>query len=334
MKYKVFKSLVAIAMSGMFFNASAEADCAALYAQGSALAEPAECFDFLDKSQLTLPALASDKAVKAPTDLATGADIGFVSDNFIEHAQNNFPGQTVLSGTFTSTVFSMEYNQTLTTLYGVDSDTASLVTVNPATGAITSVGPLTNMLVGQNPSGIAIDGNGTCYVTGTDGTQSSLYTCDLGTGTLTLVGSQATSGGLIIDLVATCAGELFAHDIGSDSIFSLSPVDGSATLIGATGVNSNFAQGMTYDRQDGTIYAYTYQGGGANVYGTINPGTGALTPLATDNPLGEFVGASRTICAPVIPPAPEVVPVNSWWMLLMLAAGLLVFTIRRNRIHG
>ncbi len=57
---------------------------------------------------------------------------------------------------------------------------------------------------------------------------------------------------------------------------------------------------MDFDNQDGTLYIFLYQGSGANIYGTVNLTTGAVTPLATTNPTGEFEGATQTlgICVP------------------------------------
>jgi hypothetical protein len=55
---------------------------------------------------------------------------------------------------------------------------------------------------------------------------------------------------------------------------------------------------MDFDNGTGTLYAWTYQGGGANQYGTIDLATGALTPLSIDDPFGEFEGAALTYCPP------------------------------------
>ena len=44
----------------------------------------------------------------------------------------------------------------------------------------------------------------------------------------------------------------------SDSFYTLNTSDGSATFIGAHGLTANFAQGMTYDREAGELYAYIY----------------------------------------------------------------------------
>ncbi len=87
---------------------------------------------------------------------------------------------------------------------------------------------------------------------------------------------------------------MYGHDIGTDSIYSINKSTGTASLIGATGYNANFAQGMDFDNQDGTLYIFLYIGSGANVFGTVNLSTGAVTPLATSSPQGEFEGAVKT----------------------------------------
>lgn len=55
---------------------------------------------------------------------------------------------------------------------------------------------------------------------------------------------------------------------------------------------------MDFDNQDGTLYIWLYQGSGANIYGTVNLTTGAVTPLAVSAPLGEFEGATKTTAGP------------------------------------
>jgi hypothetical protein len=89
---------------------------------------------------------------------------------------------------------------------------------------------------------------------------------------------------------------MYGHDVGTDSLFRINKQTAAATLVGATGVAANFAQGMDFDNRTGKLYVYAYIGGGANQYGTANLTTGALTPLATNNPLGEFEGATQTRC--------------------------------------
>ena len=91
---------------------------------------------------------------------------------------------------------------------------------------------------------------------------------------------------------------MYAHDISRDSIFRVNTKTGATTFVGATGVNSNFAQGMDFDNTTGTLYAWTYQGDDENQYGTFSLKTGDLTPLASSDPEGEFEGATQTTCPP------------------------------------
>lgn len=224
----------------------------------------------------------------APTDTGYALDIGFVSDNFVMFTLNDFPGQTVV-GQQPATIFGMDFDSTATTLYGLDDTLQSLGTINTATGAWTSIGASTPA-AGHTLTGLAVDPtNDTMYASSTDGVDSLLYTVDPATGALTQVGSMGTA--LMIDISINGSGDMYGHDIGTDTIYTINKATGAATAVGITGFDANFAQGMDFDNEDGTLCIFLYQGGGANVYGTVDLGTGAVTPLATDNPLGEFEGA-------------------------------------------
>ncbi len=224
----------------------------------------------------------------APTDTGYALDIGFVSDNFVTFTLNDFPGQIVV-GPNAQTIFGIDFDSTATTLYGLDDDLQSLGTLDTATGAWTTIGssvPATDHTL----SGLAVDPtDDTLYVCTTDGVDSLLYTADPATGALTQVGSMGTA--LMIAIAVNGTGEMYGHDIGTDSIYTIDKATGAATVVGITGYDANFAQGMDFDNEDGTLYIFLYQGGGANIYGTVDLGTGAVTPLAQDSPTGEFEGA-------------------------------------------
>lgn len=227
-----------------------------------------------------------------PTDTAFALDIGFVSDNFVSHVLNDFPGQTVL-GPNAQPIFAMDFDETATTLYAIDNTSRELGTLDLANGTFNSIAVVSGIPAADNISGLTIDpSNGTAYVSGL-GAAMTLYTMDLATGVATPIGSDPVVT-LLIDIAIGPQGVIYGHDIGTDNIYTIDKNTGAATVVGPTGVNSNFAQGMDFDNIDGTLYAYTYQGGGANVYGTIDLATGTLTPLATSNPQGEFEGATQT----------------------------------------
>ena len=157
------------------------------------------------------------------------------------------------------------------------------------TGAFTALVPCPPGGGAANWTGLSIDPvSGIFYAS----TASGLYIIDPSTGMSTLVGPFGTS--LMIAIAINIDGQMYGHDIGTDSIYLINMNTGAATLLGQTGYAANYAQGMDFDNDDGTLYIFLYVGGGANVYGTVNLVTGAVTPLATSNPQGEFEGAIRT----------------------------------------
>ena len=68
-----------------------------------------------------------------------------------------------------------------------------------------------------------------------------------------------------------------------------------AAFVGSIGFDANFAQGMDFDNSDNKLYAWIHLFAGNNIYGTINLDTGALTSITTNDPIGEFEGATQTI---------------------------------------
>jgi|GEM_PF-1337545 len=219
-----------------------------------------------------------------PTDIGYTLEM-YSTDTLRWFALNDFPGQTTIGPT--PTYYGMDFDVPATTLYALNDATDQLGTIDLATGAFTALVSCPPPV--DNWTGLTIDPvNGTFY--GSDAT--ALYTIDPATGASTLVGAFGTT--LMIDIAMNTAGEMYGHDIGTDSIYSINPTTGVATLIGPTGYAANYAQGMDFDNDDGTLYIFVYTGGGTNVFGTVNLSTGAVTPLAQNNPTGEFEGAIQT----------------------------------------
>jgi len=230
--------------------------------------------------------------IMAPTDIGYALDIGYVSDNFVSFALNDFPGQTTI-GTNADPFYGMDFDVDGEVLWALNDTTGQLGTIDLTSGAFTAVVPCPPGGGAANWTGMTIDPvTGTVYAS----TATDLFTIDPATGASTLIGPFGTT--LMIDIAINMAGQMYGHDIGTDSIYSIDVATGAATLIGLTGYAANYAQGMDFDNNDGTLYIFLYIGSGANVYGTVNLATGAVTPLATDNPLGEFEGA---IAIPGIP---------------------------------
>jgi len=237
--------------------------------------------------QISLPKI-QNFSTRSSTDLGYAQDIGFISDNFVSFTLNNFSGQTVV-GTNTVPFYGMDFDPSAEVLWALNDTSDELGTINLSTGAFTGVVACPPGGGADAWTGLTIDPTtGTFYAS----TATNLYTINPSTGAATLVGSFGT--GVMIDIAINANHELFGHDIATDSIYSINISTGAATLIGLTGYNANFAQGMDFDNEDGTLYIFLYIGSGANVYGTVNLGTGAVTPLATSSPQGEFEGAIKT----------------------------------------
>lgn len=128
------------------------------------------------------------------------------------------------------------------TLYGAGIDcggcASTLYTLNPATGASTSIG-LTGVALPL--SGLAYDGgSATMYGIAGGAGPANLYTIDLSTGVATLVGSTGIQAG---SLRFGSTGTLFAGGTGPDSgnLYRVNLATGAATLVGNTGL----ARGVT-----------------------------------------------------------------------------------------
>ncbi len=192
-------------------------------------------------------------------------------------------------GTSTDAYYGMDFDPSATTLYALNDTTDKLGTIDLATGAFTGLVACPPGGGATNWSGLSIDPvDGTFWAS----TATDLFTIDPATGISTLVG-PFTAASLMIEIAAGPDGLMYGHDISSDSIYLIDKTTGTATLVGPTGYAANYAQGMDFDNSDGTLYIFLYIGSGANVFGTVNLMTGAVTPLAVDSPQGEFEGAIK-----------------------------------------
>ncbi len=162
------------------------------------------------------------------------------------------PGNQYFAGDFIGGDFS--------TLYVIDYATNTLYTVDTATGAVTTIGPsIPNS--GETWTGMTGSVDGTMYASSTNITRSTLYTVDLGTGAVTVVG-EITNCPAAIDIAITPDGSMYAVDIVNDNLVQIDPATGAGTVIGYIGFNANYAQGMDYEEESGTLYlaAYSTQG--------------------------------------------------------------------------
>ena len=268
----------------------------------------------------------------APTDSGTMIDLRGDSgpiDTMYSFVINNFPGATPVAVT-NNRVFALDYDETGTVIYAIPGTTATanpntLGTIDPATGIFTAIAPLTGA---PNANGLTIDPTtGDAYIA--DAT--TLYSLDLATAVATSIGT-IDAAALFVDLAMDCNGQIYAHDIAGDLLYSVDSSTGVGTSVGPTGLPANFAQGMDFDNEDGTLYGFVYTGGGTNTFGSFDLGTGAVTPLAQNNPLGEWTGTFPGTCGGPTIPIIEVPTLGQLGLLLLalMLLGSAVIVIRRH----
>ncbi|MDA0160256.1 hypothetical protein OM076_08275 [Solirubrobacter ginsenosidimutans] len=168
-------------------------------------------------------------------------------------------------------------------LYGATGVTATdtlpasnLYTINPDTGATTSVGS-----IGKAVTGLAFDGtDGTLYGV-TAGVQLAGTTRDLlkinpATGASTVVGSMGVNE--IEDIAVSPLGQLYGWNETGDDLYSISKATGAVTKVGEAGLGVTFGNGISFDR-NGAFWGML-DGDFGHVF-KIDPTTGAVTTTTT-----------------------------------------------------
>ena len=157
--------------------------------------------------------------------------------------------------------------------------------LDPDTAGWTQIATIVG--AGGTVTGLAtLGGSAPLYLMTSDGGSSYLFTLDRSSGASQLVGTF--SGRLYVDIAIDATGQLFAHCMLTDSLYRLSTT-GMETLIGPTGIDANYAQGMDFDRGSGELYAWIYSNSvSATLFSRLDTSTGAATVLQTL--AGEFEG--------------------------------------------
>ena len=187
--------------------------------------------------------------------------------------------QTIIKDPIDYPTYAMDFNSAATMLYAIKNVSTSsweLGSIDPLTGDYTTVAPVSGLSTA--PSGLSVDPTDeTFYVsTGTD-----LYTMDPATGVVTSVAPFVGVGGeLTIDIAIDASGQMYGHDIGNDGLYSIDKATGVMTFIGGHGLTANYAQGMDFDYETGTLYATIYTGGGTGKFVSWDTSTGEITVLA------------------------------------------------------
>lgn len=201
--------------------------------------------------------------------------------------------------------YAIDFNSAGTVLYAIEyvsPSPVSIGTIDLFTGTYTSIAPLTGIGAGENATGLSIDPlTETFYVSTAASGLNRLYTLDPFTGVATYRADMGTSANLIIDIAISPTGQMYAHDIATDSLFAVDKITGATTLIGATGHAANYAQGMDFDYADGNLYATVYTGGGTGKFVQFDLFTGAGIVLADTN--GWNAEMEMAIDSPIPEPA-------------------------------
>jgi hypothetical protein len=153
---------------------------------------------------------------------------------------------------------------------------SNLYTINPDTGATTSVGS-----IGKAVTGLAFDGtDGTLYGV-TAGVQLAGTTRDLlkinpATGASTVVGSLGVNE--IEDIAVSALGQMYGWNETGDDLYSISKATGAVTKVGEAGLGVTFGNGISFDR-NGALWGML-DGDFGHVF-KIDPTTGAVTTTTT-----------------------------------------------------
>jgi len=162
-------------------------------------------------------------------------------------------------------------------LAGVEFNTNNLYFIDGSTGAAYKYGTFKGAVGGNTITGIAYDNTlNTGYVC----TGSNFYTFDQDLNT-TLVGAMGNAG-LIIGIDVDNNGNVYGIDLADDNLYSIDPTTGAGSIIGALGVDLNYAQDIGADPVTGNLYGTLYKrdGSGGGLF-AIDKVTGAATVVGT-----------------------------------------------------
>lgn len=204
--------------------------------------------------------------------------------------------------------FAMDFDAAGTTLYAVTPGSGgpfNVGTINTTTGAYTA-GPGVALPTGITPTGLKYDPSTAGYWLSTNGGGGNqLWSLDVATGNTTLVSTiSGLAGALIIDIAIDLAGNMYGHDIASDSLVSINKATGAASIIGATGFAANFAQGMDFDYDTGELFATVYTGSGNGRFVRFDLATGAGNVIADTSPWNSEMEMAINAAVPAQVPVP------------------------------
>src|SRR3954466_15312199 len=149
---------------------------------------------------------------------------------------------------------------------------SNLYTINPDTGATTSIGS-----IGEAITGLAFDNadGGKLYgVTGgvyLSGKERKLLSINPATGASTVIGSLGANE--IEDIAFTALGQLYGWNETGDDLYSINKANGALTKVGESNFGVSSGDGLAFDR-NGWLWG-ALDGDFGNLY-TLNPSTGTV----------------------------------------------------------
>lgn len=251
-------------------------------------------------------AQAASDAVRAPEDITYAYNLYDWEDtprglysmrlgDFSELTWIGDPGEDLHAWAFSAD------GQTLYAIRSSEEMTPVLGTVDTSTGEFSAIATLETMGV-QRVTGLAIDPvTDEAYLS----TTHYLARVDLADGSVQTVGPFAMAPGEMLDLAAHCDGTLYGHDFWEMSLVTVDRDTGQAAALDRHTWPVISTQGMTFDREDGRLYAALNVAPYAPGYGVFNLHTGAFTPLVETFPSGHWLLASPSVCGPRVEHEPN-----------------------------
>lgn len=182
------------------------------------------------------------------------------SDCLLVSFDVDIPGNLTPITTSEIDLYAGDYYDGLIYTYAL-SNSGTYSTVDPTTGEITTIA--TGLSNARFLKDLAYDyTTSTMYGIGPNGSLTSetgLFTIDLATGNVTLVGLSGLGQGTSNHIMTLgCSPEGYLYGISYSTtdglLYSINKSTGLATLIGSTGVITRYAQSMEFDKNDGTLY--------------------------------------------------------------------------------
>lgn len=202
-----------------------------------------------------------------------------VSNNIICKSFLNTSAQSYVGGLYGNSFFGGALiNGTYYGLRYIGPGTANIVSIDTNTGAQFNVSNISGLSSGNTVSGMAFDRTtGITYVSSTSGASGTLYTLNLQSGVLTVVGPM-TGMTIPIEIAINRSGVMYSWDVISDRLYIVNKVNGTATgLPNSLGVDLNFAQGGGFDPDTDSLFLCVYTSSGTSGMYKCNLNTGQLT---------------------------------------------------------